>query len=150
MADHVRKQIRAAAVSTLAGLATTGANVFESRPANRPLQGNELPGLLVDLAGEDITRGSMGVRGINERTAVLRVRVVVKEVDSYADTLDQIIKEVEIALAGNQTLGGLCKYVQPVSIDVDLDGETERPVASADMNFEVLYYTALDAPDVPR
>ena len=147
MADHVRKQIRAAAVTALTGLATTGARVFASRVY--PLQDADLPGLLVSNSEEAIESASLG--GANrylQRTLTLEVKACVKQVSGYEDLVDQIAKEVETALANNNTLGALCKYIVPRGIETELAGEAEKPVAVATLRFEVLYYTALNAPDV--
>lgn len=145
MANHIRKQIRAAAVTALTGLTTTGSRVFDSRVY--PMQDAQLPGLRIDTADEEIGIGSMGVSRLNERTLQLVVQACVKENTTYNDTLDTIIKEVEIALAANQGLGG-AKYAQLKSINIANGGEGEKPVAVATMTFEVFYITALGAPDV--
>ena len=149
MADHVRKQIRAAAVTALTGLATTGARVFASRVY--PLQDTDLPGLRISNPDETIEPASMG--GANrylERTLILEVQACVKQVSGYEDLVDQICKEVEVALANDNTLGPLAKWIVPRGIQTELVGEGEIPVAVATMRFEVLYYTALNAPDVPQ
>jgi hypothetical protein len=148
MADHVRKQIRAAAVTALTGLATTGARVFASRVY--PLQDSDIPGLRISNPEEAIEAVSVG--GANrflERTLTLEVQGCVKQVSGYEDLVDQIAKEVETALANNNTLGALCKYITPRGIETELSGEAEKPIAVATLRFEVVYYTALNAPDVP-
>jgi len=149
MADHVRKQIRHRAKTLLTGLTTTGANAFASRV--KPLQDAELPALLIDtLESGDIRAGSaFGAGRILERSLPLTISAAVKQNDTYQDTLDQIFKEVEIALAGDNTLNGLCKYVQPGGEPaVELSGDGEKPIATGRMIFEVVYLTALNAPDV--
>ncbi len=64
------------------------------------------------------------------------------------DQLDQIAKEVEIALANNNTLSNTCKYVQPTRFESDFSGESEKPFGVLRMSFSVFYMTAIDAPDV--
>jgi hypothetical protein len=145
MTTHVRKAIRAAAVTALTGLTTTSTRVFDSRVY--PMQDAQLPGLRIDTADEEIGIGSMGVSRLVERTLQLVVQACVKENTTYNDTIDTIIKEVEIAIAANQGIGG-AKYVQLKSINVANAGEGEKPVAVATMTFEVFYITALGAPDV--
>lgn len=147
MADHVRKQIRAAAATALTGLSTTGARVYASRV--HPLQDADLPALRLSNPSEDIAISSMGANRIVERTLRLVVEACVKAASGYEDTVDQIVKEVEVALAADQTLGGLCKYIQLGSIETELSGDAELPIAVATMTFAVPYYTALNAPDVP-
>lgn len=145
MTDHVRKQIRAAAVTALSGLTTTSTRVYDSRVY--PMQDAQLPGLRIDTADEQVSVSSLGVGRLCERMLDLVVQACVKENDTYSATVDTIIKEVEIAIAANQGIGG-AKYVQLKSINVANAGEGEKPVAVATMIFEVFYITALGAPDV--
>lgn len=143
MADHVRKQIRAAAVTALTNLTTTGTRVYDSRVY--PMQDAQLPGLRIDTADEEIATGDIDV--LLERSLQLVVQACVKQNTTYNDTIDTIIKEVEVAIAANQTLGG-AKAVLLKSIHVELSGDMEKPVSVATMTFEVPYYTAQSAPDV--
>lgn len=148
MADHVRKQIRAAAVAELTGLATTGARVYASRVY--AMQDTDLPGLRIYTPSEEVQISSMGVGRRRERTLSLVVEACVKAVSGYDDSIDQIQKEVEVALDADQGLGGLCHYVELRTVEDVFEGESEKPVAVKRMTFEVLYYTALGAPDVPH
>lgn len=152
MAAHVRKQIRDYVRALLAAAGTdAGSNVFAARV--HTLQSGELPAILVDTtAGGEIRAGSLGgVDRYVERALILTIGVAVKSVSGYQDTLDEIYKDIETALAADNGLGGLCKYVQPTAEpEVSLDAESDRPVARAEMPFEVFYVTALNAPDQPR
>jgi hypothetical protein len=145
MTDTVRKQIRAAAVTALGGLTTTGAHVFDSRVY--PMQDAQLPALRIDTADEQVAISSMGAGRLQEHMLELIVQACVKENDNYRDTIDTIIGEVEIAIAANQGIGG-AKYVQLKSINVAVAGEGEKPVAVATLTFEVFFITALGAPTV--
>ena len=144
MADHVSEQIVAAAKTALTGLATTGANVFDSRVY--PVQDSELPCLLIDQGNETSDIASMGSDRVTERSMELVVVAKVKQNTSYRTVINTIRKEVEVVLAANQGIGG-AKYVQPKSCEIELAGEGEKPVASATLTFEVPYYTALSTPD---
>ncbi len=146
MAEHVSEQVVEAAKAALIGLATTGANVFDSRVY--PVQDNELPCLLIDQGNETSEIESMGFDRITGRTMELLVVAKVKQNTSYRTLINTIRKEVEVRLAANQGIGG-AKYVQPKSCEIELAGEGEKPVASATLTFEVPYYTALSTPDVP-
>ena len=145
MADHIRKQIRAAAVSALTSLTTTGARVYDSLVY--PMQDAQLPGLRVDTGNESTAVDTVHCTPLLERTLELLVQACVKANTSYNTTLDTIIKEVEIAIASHQSIGG-AKAVLLKSISVDLSGEGEKPVAVATLIFDVPYYTSQDAPDV--
>lgn len=145
MGLHIRKQIRAAAITALTSLTTTGARVYDSRVY--PMQDAQLPGLRIDTSDEEVQTGSMGVGRLQERLLSLVVQACVKQNLTYNDTIDLIIQEVEVAIAANQGIGG-AKYVQLKSINVQTAGEGEKPVAVATLVFEVFYITAIGAPDV--
>jgi hypothetical protein len=145
MTNHARKTIRAAAVTALTSLTTTGARVYDSLVY--PMQDAQLPGLRIDTADEDITVDTVGSPPLMERTLQLVVQACVKQNSTYNDTIDTIIKEVEVAVSNNQSMGG-AKAVLLKSIHVETSGESEKPVSVATLLFEVPYYTAQSAPDV--
>lgn len=149
MADLLRKQIRAAAVTALTGLATTGSNVFGNR--DRDLQEAELPALRILTGDESIELSSIGVGRIRQHELQLVVEACVKDNTAYDDDVDAICKEVQIALDNpvTQTLGGLCKYIEPRGFELEIEGESDKTVAVGRMTFLVVYYTAQGAPDVP-
>jgi hypothetical protein len=144
MADHIRRQVRDAAVAALTGLATTGSRVFASRIY--PLQDAELPGLLVYTQNEDAARAELGGL-LFERTLELVIEGHVKAADGFDDTADAIAKEAEAALAANQGIGG-AKYVHLRRTEVEFDAQAEQGAARIRLTFEVLYYTTLGSPDV--
>jgi hypothetical protein len=64
------------------------------------------------------------------------VRGMVKAVSGYLDTLNAIALEVETAIAGDQSLGGITKSVQLTAIDEpDIEGQGEKTVAVMTMHF---------------
>lgn len=151
MADHVRARIRAALVTLLTDCNDeVGRNVFSGRA--RPLQDEQLPALDIDnLRGGQITAETLG--GANRflsREPIMTLAVNVKKGEGYLELIDTIYKDIEVTLAGDNTLGGLCKYIVPYAEPViDVSGEGERIVARAEQQFLILYYTALNAPDQP-
>lgn len=145
MTDHVRKQIRDAAVTALTGLTTTTTNVKNS-PVH-PLQEADLPALRIFTPQESVQLLTMGSNRKRERLCTLVVEACVKVATGYANTIDTIAKEVEIALDATSTLGGLCTYVEPRGFEEDQDGRGDKPVAVGRMTFEVLYYTRKGAPE---
>jgi hypothetical protein len=142
---HVRTRIRAAAVAALTGLATTGTHVFASRVYN--LRDADLPCLLVSTDDEDID-GAAFTDQLLERSLQLRVRACQKATAALDDALDQMLLEVEQALTGN-SLGGLCKPITPQSIRIVMDGSLEKPTGTADIVFQVTYFTAGTTPETP-
>lgn len=148
MADHLRDQIRAAAAAALTGLATTGARVYVSRAQD--MQAANLPGLRLYTTEESAEMLSLGIARIRQRTLTLIVEACVKAASGYDDTVDDIAKEVEIALDASNTLGGLCKWIEPTQFTLELGGEGDKVVAVGRMTFEVRYYAAQGTPDVPH
>jgi len=145
MANHVRQQIREAAAALLTGLNTTGPRVYQSRV--KVLADNELPCLVVLTNSEQIDRLDISPDPQLERSLDLVVLAKAKHTADLDDKLDTIIKEVEIA-ANNTTLGGLISSIQLSSIEVELNGEGEKPVGQATMTFNITYTTRASAPDV--
>lgn len=146
MADHLRKQIRAAAVTTLTGLSTTSTRVYDSRA--RLIQNADLPCLRVYCDDEAIENVTMGPSRERRREMTLVVEGVLKANTNVDDSADQIAKEVEVALDGNNGLGGLVKWIEPKSIAIEFSGEGETIVAVVKMQFQITYYSAKGAPDV--
>lgn len=145
MANHIRQQIRDAVKTALTGLSTTGANVFDSRVYE--LNDSELPALRIFTNGEDMQIDSIGFSRLIDRRLELVIEACVKQNGAFDDTLDTILKEVEVAIAANQGAGG-AKWIQLQKIEIELGGEGEKPVGLGRMTFQVPYLTALGAPDV--
>jgi len=149
MADHVREQITAAAVAALTGLATTGARVFRDRDtAERPLQPDaEVPGLVIEDDGDPAERITIDVARILERTMRLRVMAHVKKVAGYSAEMNQILKEVEIAMDAATLTGAKDVVLAEVGARETAEG-AEKPTVRQAFEFQILYYTAAGAPDV--
>lgn len=149
--SHLRTQIRSAVVTALTNLSSTGTRVYSGRVD--PLAADASASLLVDVGEEQIETVSIGGsrnRILDRRLEVI-IRAGVKAGSGYLDTLDQIALEVEQALAANQSLGGVAKYVQPTGIEApELDGQGEKTVAFLTMRFSVAYMAALNAPQTAR
>jgi hypothetical protein len=147
VANHVRRQLREAVATVLTGLATTGANVFQSRVY--PAQASELPCLLIYTNSEASTVITIQRPGVADRVLQLQVVAVARVTSDLDDVLDGICKEVETALAMPVAgLAALSKSIALTSTEIELDGTVEKLVGKATMNFEVNYFTAENAPDV--
>lgn len=147
MANIVRQQIRAALVTTLTGLTTTGTNVFADRA--RPLQKSETPALRIFLGDEKIDMKTPTQPRTRERQLVLIVQAVVEANSAYDDTMDEIVKEVELALDTNNGLGGLVKAIEPHEYPRPrFSGLGDTVVGEQELHFMALYYTRQGAPDI--
>ena len=146
MANHLRRQIREAIATAVTGLSSTGARVFQSRVY--PLETTDLPGLLIYTGRENLTVETIHGPAVLGRTLAIRVVGVVRTTADLDDALDQIVKEVEVAVAG-MSLAGLAENIALTEIqEPELTGTSEQPTGQITMSFEVNYFTEVNAPDV--
>lgn len=85
------------------------------------------------------------------RALTLTVLAKAKATNNIDDVLDTIIKEVEIKLAGWQSVPALNSLIGGLvlnSIDVEINADNEAPVAEATIEFLVNYFTQASMPDV--
>lgn len=150
MADHRRRAIREAVATAVTGLTTTGSRVYQSRVYT--LQRANLPGLRV-FAGDE-TIEAVTIHGPTTQDRKLRIRVeavaqaLQDAVSALDDTLDGIVKEVEIAVAG-MSLSGLADSIHLTDVsEPEYSDQGELPTGSVTITFEANYYTAANAPDV--
>lgn len=136
---HVRKLIRDDIETTLTGLTTTGANVYQTRVY--PLAENKLPGLAIFTKTEDTEYATIGPPRTQIRTLVVSVEIYVKAITNFDDSLDAISVEVEQALYTDRTRGGLAKDTRITSFDADFSGDGDQPVARATLDVEIEYAT---------
>lgn len=146
MVDHIRKQIRDAAVTDLTGLATTGAHVFTGRFG--PLAASELPGWLVRLHEE---QGDFGAIGKIERNGNLLLEGVAQGSD-VEDVLDTMAAEAEAALyAANGTMRALLMNIGAPITAIELPEPGEGAVSATGrirMLIPLTYRTAEGVPTV--
>jgi RsiW-degrading membrane proteinase PrsW (M82 family) len=148
MADHVRTQIRDAAVDLLDALTTTSTRCTGGRPKSRPVQESELPCLLVytnETEAEPVS-GTMGARRMAE-VCQLVVHGFAQGTGDIDKTLDTIEKEVRVALAAAPTLSGLAKDSYFVGSTKESDQEAQQPTWEIVITFTVEYSTRETAPD---
>lgn len=144
MADHLHKQIRAAAVAALTGLATTGSRVYPNRL--RVLQDADLPGLRIYLDDEDSEDVSLHQPVLQQRALTLVVEGCAKATAALDDTLDQVSKEVEVALSTGLTVGGhwLMSTYRGMNFD---DEQLDKPVAIKRMKWLLAFHALSSTPD---
>jgi hypothetical protein len=134
---HARQQIRDQLETTLAGLTTTGTNVFANR-AYDTASAHLLPALTIYTLDEDL-----GEESANKQMRTLNVVVEARAKTStnLDNTLDTIGAEVETALfaSGDNTLSGKCKHFNYDGMDISLSGEAEQPIGLMTMRFIAQY-----------
>jgi hypothetical protein len=149
MANHVRRQVREAFATQVTGLATTGARVYVNNVD--PLSAGELPALLIRVDNETIERQSIGAPNVYvRRVLTLIVTACARASSAVWDSLDAICAEVEVAALGTvaaMTLGGLAVDTTLVATEIRINGEGDRLVGTADMQFQILVNAREGIPD---
>ena len=145
MADHLHKQIRDAVKTALTGLSTTGSRVFANRL--QPLQDANLPALRIFADEERAEAMTIHAPQMLGRELTLVVEACAKATTALDDTLDQISKEVETALAAGITLGGQNLQITYTGMSFD-DEQLDKPIGVKRMSFTTPYTAMSNAPDV--
>lgn len=145
MADHVHTQIVEALVTALTGLATTGAHVYANRL--HPLAESTLPAMRLSLDQESVEGYTLHPNPILDRRLTVVVEACVLADDGSADaTVEQIQKEVEIALAAGISPGGHHLDVLYTGSNYD-DEAGGLDAAVRRMEFRIDFSTPANAPD---
>ena len=131
---HLRQSIRERIATDVTGLSTTGSNVFQSRVY--PVEDASLPCLLVYTTSEE----SEVTEIASPRPMTRFLNVIVQGVVGATtpdDTLDDISKEVEVALAGDVTINSLANnsFLSSTSIEFNSDGA--KPIGTVMLNYIV-------------
>ena len=145
MANHLRRQIRERAATTLTGLTTTGSNVFQSRVY--PMESAGLPGLCIYTTEETVEIQSMGGTRNVSRDLTMIVEGYATDSANVDDTLDQIGKEIEIAMSGDITLNDLAQDSYLSSVEITLSGDGTTGIGKITHSYTVVYQNAENAPD---
>lgn len=146
--SHIRRQLREAFATLVTGLATTGANVFQSRIQN--LAESDLPALRIYTEQEGVQDDDiLAVPYLQHREITLRCEAVAKASANLDDTLDQICLEVEKAVSTNSTLGGLARlHCSLTGTQIQFDNSSDLNAGMATMSWKVTALTMSNAPDV--
>ena len=137
MANHLRRQIRERVATMLTGLSTTGSNVFQSHVY--PLENSDLPALCIYTQDEEIEVGAMGDPRVCHSTMTLIVDGYAQTSSNLDDQLDQIGKEVQVAMTGDLDINNLVKDSYLSSVDISYSGEGTSPIGIIRHNYSVLY-----------
>lgn len=131
----------------MTGLTTTGARVFQSRVY--PLQASDLPGLRIYTRRETSEPITVHPNRQIERSVLVEVEGVATANADLDDTLDQITKEVETALAF--PVSGLASLVHGIALretEFEMEQAGERPTGRVTMTYQVDYSNVESTPDV--
>lgn len=143
--SHVRQQVREYFETQLAGLTTTGVNVYASRVY--PLGGSKLPALLIYTQSESLEETSFSADRVQTRLLEVVVEGYVRAISSFDDALDTICKEVEVAILDAPKLGGLAINTTLNNVEAMYSGDGEQPIATIRLTFAVQYRTQTGQPE---
>ena len=133
---HLRQSIRERIATDVTGLSTTGSNVFQSRVY--PVEDASLPCLLVYTTSEE----SEVTEIASPRPMTRFLNVIVQGVVGATtpdDTLDDISKEVEVALAGDVSINNLANNSFLSSTTIEFNAEGAKPIGTVMLNYIVEY-----------
>ena len=133
---HLRQSIRERIATDVTGLSTTGSNVFQSRVY--PVEDGSLPCLLVYTTSEE----SEVTEIASPRPMTRFLNVIVQGVVGATtpdDTLDDISKEVEVALAGDVSINNLANNSFLSSTTIEFNAEGAKPIGTVMLNYIVEY-----------
>jgi hypothetical protein len=137
--SHVRTQIRNYVATLLAPVGT----VYKSRVY--PLAEANLPALLLYTAAEQMDMDSASFNAIERRIEVV-VEVLAQATTDLDTALDELLADVEGALAADDDLNGLALSCVPASIEVSILKDGAQPIGRARLVFQVLTRTSLTDP----
>lgn len=144
MASHVHTQIRAATVTALTGLTTSGVRIYPNRLY--PLADTDLPGLRIFTDEEEVSAESIHHPHVQARRLRLVVEACAKANSNLDDTLDTMAKEIEIAMSDTLTVAGKPLYPTLTGSQYDDQG-AGTPVAVKRLDYIIAYHTLNNAPD---
>ena len=145
--NHQRHIVREAIVALLAAAGTAASTRVYDTPSDPR---TVFPALVVEDDGEDqqVTStfgGNAAARNV-ERTLRIVVTAEVQQNATYARARDQLLADVEAALATSAITG--VKSVTPTGYRPDFSTAGERPIAVGRQSFDVTYITRQGNPAV--
>jgi hypothetical protein len=135
---HRRQQIRETLATTLTGLTTTGANVFQSRVYS--IEENKLPCLLIYTKDEESEPLAMNPPRSIKKILNVIVEAYCKQNANFDDTIDTITKEVEEAIYSDRLINNLAKDSFLISTEIDYNKEGDNPIGIVTMTFQIEYH----------
>lgn len=143
--SHVRKQIRAAFVTALTGLTTTGSKVYANRVYS--LDDSMLPCWIVSTPFDEIlTDDESRLAGLQQHDLTVECVGKCKAGSSVDDTLDTMATEAETAIFAAFP-SATVKTIDLASSEVDIEDGSELLVGSIKLTFMVRYLSQDGAPE---
>ena len=144
--SHIRTQIRKRVKTLLSGLAATGGNVFVGR--TWPLERPSLPCLLVYTTDEPSADAAFSpIRQQRVVTLTVEGRVAGIDDEAMLDSLDELARQVEVALLAAGALASLALAIELTQTLATTTAGNDGRWGQVEMTFRVEYHTAAGAPD---
>jgi len=144
---HIRQQIRDRIIADVTGLATTGANVYDSKLYNI-LQG-ELPALAVYTQNESSEISTIAPNVTLDRELEVIIECYAEANENIENTLDTIASEVENSLGTDLSLNNLAITQFLSSTDIDFTSEGEKPLGICKLTYNVRYMNNVTNSTIP-
>lgn len=144
---HIRQQIRDRIIADVTGLATTGANVYDSKLYNI-LQG-ELPALAVYTQNETSEISTIAPNVTLDRELEVIIECYAEANENIENTLDTIASEVENSLGTDLSLNNLAITQFLSSTDIDFTSEGEKPLGICKLTYNVRYMNNVTNSTIP-
>lgn len=145
--SHQRKVIRQAITALLASAGTAASTRVYDTPGDPR---TTFPALTVEDFGEaqqvTSTMGGGMAGRIVERTLDIVVSAEVQQTGDYAGARDDLLAQVEVALAASAIAG--VKLITPTGYQPDTSFQGERPIAVGRQRFDVTYLTTQGNPAI--
>lgn len=145
---HARRRIVLAVVGKLRPLVEAGLVTAVSPGRAAPAPVADAPYLLVYARTEQSRSINTDDDRVMQRVPTLAVEAVFASVEDSDAAGDDLALAVEVALAGDVTLGGLIKDIELARTDLDARAEGETRLGRVRLEFAVEYHTTAGRPDV--
>lgn len=144
MSNHARHQIRDLIFAKLSGLTTSGTRVYKTRVFQ--MNDNTIPGIILYTGDDDSEDGSMGFPRLQKHTLEFYIECYAKATINVEDTLDTMCKEVEIAIAADNSLGGKVRDCRLIGTHPEYN-DADKAIGVARQRWSVTYQVRENAPD---
>lgn len=131
--SHARQQIRDTIVTTLTGATDAGTKVYNSKVYPQAT----LPAINVTTSRETVGDEVMGGKQLRYLTVEIDCRA--KGNATYANALDTLSAQVEVAIQADPTLGGKVEDCEYQGMNVTFDGGQDEIVGVLSVEYLVWY-----------
>lgn len=135
--NHPRTKIRKVIIDTLMNQTRAEDRVYDSRIYNLDKYG--LPGIIIFSDHEDIIYETISFPKTQSRNLRITIESYEKHIDNIASKIDDLTAHIEKLIINSKALADLTKSCKLESVDINYNGEGEKPVVIASLIFLVNY-----------